>query len=365
MGKIMREPASGIIQNVLSLLTAAFLFMRPAFCAVMPSGADYQITNFAVDNGGGGKMTGGEYSAKGSIGQNSLPPNLGLSSGGEYANRVGFYNPPHFTYQAGLPVVFSMASGDVRVTLPANSVEKEVFDITMNKNPIYEPLSVDPNRIIYANDKKVYNETDWSQLFPNNLSEVAIFDEQDFYSKPLAHRGVMAIRYKDENNDGILDGSNPPVRVNTLNAWILDVSVDSWVQMPGEGADTNSKILTVNFGLPGVYALLGAQDRSVVNVKAYPVPFRPNGPQAGTGQWQTGTEAGGITFDNVPQGGDITIYTLDGRLVKKINIPDNMPIQKVTWNVRTASGERTASGVYIWRVVSGSNSKTGKIMVIW
>jgi hypothetical protein len=95
------------------------------------------------------------------------------------------------------------------------------------------------------------------------------------------------------------------------------------------------------------------------------VPFRPNVPQAGAGQGQTGAEAGGITFDNVPQAGSITIYTLDGRLVKKINIPDNLFIQTVSWDVRTDSGEKAASGVYIWRVVSGSNVKTGKLMVIW
>lgn len=361
----MKKSAFKLFRDALTLLAAAFLFVPPASSQVLPSGGDYQVAASVIDNGGGEKMTGGAYAAKGSIAQNSLPAARNFSSGGDYASRTGFYNPPHFTYQRGLPSSLTMASGEIQVSLPADSVNgKEVFDITLNKDPVYKPVAVDPYKILNATEKMVYNDGEWAQLYSNNLSEMAIFDEQGF-STSLAKRGVMNIRYKDANNDGVLDGSNPPVRVNTLSTWILDESVDSWVRMPGSGADAGSKTLTVYFGLPGVYAVLGAQDQSVVNVKAYPVPFRPNGPQAGTGQGQTGSETGGITFDNVPQGGNISIYTLDGRLVKKIEIPEVLSIQTMNWNVRTASGERVASGVYIWRVVSGSNSKTGKLMVIW
>lgn len=360
----MKEPFFKKSMN-LRLLAAVLLFGRPAVCGALSSGADYQMEYSVIDNGGGEDLTGGEYFTKSAIGQESLPPNLGLSSGGGYSNRTGFYNPPHFTYQAGLPIVLSMASGDIRLTLPANSVEKSLFEITMNNNPADQPLAADPDKIANANSKMVNNEGAWSQLFSSNLLEMSIFDDQSFYTKPLANRGVLSLRYKDDDNDGILDGSNPPVRANTLNAWILDEVSSSWVQMPEAAGDRSSKMLSVYFGQPGVYALFGAQDLAVRNVKAYPVPFRPNGPQAGSGQGQTGTEAGGITFENIPQAGNIEIYTLDGRLVKKIGIPENLPIQKLVWDVKTSSGEKAASGVYIWRVVSGGESKTGKLMVIW
>ena len=362
----MRRLIFKLFRNVPNLLAAAFLFALPAACSVLPSGGGYELESSVVDNGGGEKLTGGEYLSKGSLGQINLPSDRSLSGSGAYSNRAGFYNPPHFTYQAGLPLVFSMASRDVRLTLPANSVGKSRFDITMNKNPVSQPMSVDPAKITNANDKMVYNEGAWSQLFPNNLSEISIFDEQDFYTKPLANRGIMNIRYRDENDDGILDGSNPPVRIDTLNAWMLDETVNSWVKLQDAGYDKDEKMLMVYFGMPGVYALLGSQDQAVKNVFAFPVPFRPNGPQAGTGQGQTGTEAAGITFTNVPQTGNIEIYTLDGRLVKKLAIPANLIVPKVTWdrgNGLTSSS--VASGVYIWRVVSGGNAKTGKLMVIW
>ncbi len=361
----MNKPTSNFFRNIAGILAAVFFFALPAFSTVLPSAGDYQLASSVVDNGGGANLTGGNYSAKGSIGQNNLPPNLGNASGGDYTNRTGFNNPPHFIYQSGLSATLTSASGDISLTLPSDSVDKASFDITFNKNPDTQPLAVDPLKIADANEKIVYNNGSWAQLYPNNLSEMAIFDEESFYTKPLAKRGTMSLRYKDANNDGILDGSNPPVRVDTLNGWILDETVNSWVQVRGGGVNTDTKMLSVYFGMPGVYALLGAQDQTVSNVKAYPVPFRPNGPQAGIGQGQTGTEAAGITFDNLPQSGTISIYTLDGRLVKKLDIQDTLGLAKLYWDVKTSSGEKAASGVYIWRVVSGSNTKTGKLMVIW
>lgn len=331
------------------------------------SGGGYDIESLVVDSGGGLELSGGDYWSRGAIARVSMPENIGLTNGGEYANRTGFYNPPHFTYQGGLPVVFSMASGDIRLTLPPNSVDKNVFDITMNKNPLSQPLAVDPDKIINANDKMVYNEGAWSKLFPNNLSELSIFDEQDYHTGPLANRGALTMRYKDDNNDGIMDGSDPPVRSSSLNAWGLDEVHNTWVQLPGAVVDENSRTIVSWLDRPGVYALLGSLVQSIPGTfKAFPVPFRPNGPQAGAGQGQTGAESLGITFEGVPQTGNIEIYTLDGRLVKKLSIPDNLtfPFQ-IPWDVRTASGERAASGTYIWRVVSGSSSKTGKLMVIW
>lgn len=352
--------------NLIPLLAAAFaaFFAAPA-AADIASGGEYAIEASVVDAGGGEKMAGGEYQAKGSLGQIAIPDNVGLSVGGEYVNREGFYNPPHLTFQKGLAAVMRMPSGDISVTLPPASVDKERFDITMNRDSLLSPMAVDPGKIDEANSKIVHNEGPWSQLSPGTLAEMSIFDEQDLYLKPLANPGVLTMRYQDANNDGILDGSNPPVRVDTLNTWTLDQTRNMWVRLPEVGADPATRTLSVYFGMPGVYAVIGAIDDSVRDVYAFPVPFRPHGPQAGTNQGQTGTEAGGITFTSVPQNGRIEIYTLDGRLVRKISIPSTLIIPEVVWDVRTASGEKVASGVYIWRVVSGSNSKTGKLMVIW
>jgi hypothetical protein len=209
------------------------------------------------------------------------------------------------------------------------------------------------------------NEGAWSRLFPNHITEMTIFDEQDFWEKPLIKSGLLSMRYSDDNGDGVLDGSNPPVRVETIKTWALDEELAMWAKLPGASVDTVAREISAPFMVPGVYSLLGMVDESVKNTYAFPVPFRPNGPNAGLGAGQTGSEAEGITFINVPQVGDIEIYTLDGRLVRKLNIPAGLMLPKIKWDARTAGGERAASGTYIWRVVSGSNSKSGKLMVIW
>ncbi|HOI43101.1 MAG TPA: T9SS type A sorting domain-containing protein, partial [Elusimicrobiales bacterium] len=250
--------------------------------------------------------------------------------------------------------------------IPAGAVDMPRFEITLNRNPLNQPMVVDPALISDASDKLVHNEGPWARPVPGQLLEFAIFNEMGFYSEPLAKRGLMTMRYRDDDADGNVDGSDPPVRVDTLNAWTLDEENRMWAALPTAGLDRTAGTLSVYFGTPGVYALIGQLDTSVGNVFAYPVPFRPNGPNAGAGIGQTGTEADGITFNSVPQSGRVEIYTLDGRLVRKLDIPSGLVVPKLQWDVRTASGQKAASGVYIWRVVSSAGSaKTGKLMVIW
>lgn len=342
------------------------------FCALAPFGVnasisssgDFQLESSVRDSGGGVPLSGGEYVSRGSVGQYSIPAGPGNSAAGVYVNRGGFYNPPHFTFQKGLVSVVNFNSGGASLTLPPGAVDKEVFDITLNKNPLTEPMAVDPDAINSANSKIEHNQGSWSRLFPSHITEMCLFDEQDLWTRPFINKGILAMRYNDDNNDALLDGSNPPIRVDTVKTWELVESLSMWAKIPGSTFDGVSKTITVPFMSPGVYALLGQVNESVKDVFAFPVPFRPNGPQAGNGPGQSGTEAAGITFTNIPQEGNIEIYTLDGRLVRKLPIPD--PWQTtLPWDVRTSGGNKAASGVYLWRVVSGSNSKTGKLMVIW
>lgn len=386
--ELMNERTLKTVRNMLTLPTIISLSSLPASGVLMPSASDYQMVYSVVDSGGGARLNsvgGGNYFVEAAIGQTILPQNLGITNGGDYVNRTGFYNPPHFTFQRVLASTLTFISplnssqANVRLSIPAYAVdsndpgipEKNVFDITINKDPVNSPVIADPQKIAEADDKIVHNQGDWSRTFGDSLSEISIFDEQSYYTSTLAEPGTLSLAYNDVNNDGIVDGSNPMVRTESLIPWGLDETLGSWAHMPNANLDKYSKTLTFNFGMPGVYALLGVLDQTFnPELKAYPVPFRPYGPHAGNGIGQTGTESAGITFENVPQAGKIEIYTLDGRLVNKINIPDNLSCSgghcyQVNWNVRTESGERAASGVYIWRVVAGGKSKFGKLMVIW
>jgi hypothetical protein len=342
-----------------------FLFWQTTPLCATSSGGDYRLESSASGPSGGALFSGGEYSVKGSLGQNIMPPNLGVLNGGAYVSRSGFYNPPHFTYQKGLASSLVFPGGNARLTLPAHSVNKEAFDIILNKNAAASPILAESGEIANANSKISVNEGARALPLAGNITEMCLFDEQDFMEQPFNSPGMLSLSYRDSNGDGVLDGSNPPVRTDTVRIWELDRKLDMWVKLHASAVDGASGVITVPFMTPGVYALLGTLDESVKNTYAFPVPFRPNGPQAGPGAGQTGVASEGITFVNVPQTGNIEIYTLDGGLVRKLGIPDNLVIPKVNWDVKNSAGEKAASGVYIWRVVSGSNVKSGKLMVIW
>jgi hypothetical protein len=350
--------------KALLAIFAAATVVSPCHGALASSG-EYQLEASVRDNGGGGVISGGEYSSAGAIGQPQSVSEKDMNASGPYVNRIGFYNPPHFTFQKGLASIVNFSYGAGSLILPPGAVDKEVFEITLNNNPAVQPLNVQPGLIDSANGKMERNEGAWSRVFPGQIAEIALFDEQDAWQKPFNQTGILAMPYKDNNADGILDGSSPPVRVDAMRPWRLDEAFAMWTKLPASSFNQGGRNISVSFLAPGVYALLGMVDDSVKDTYAFPVPFRPGGPNAGPGPGQTGTEAEGITFTNVPQIGRIEIYTPDGRLVKKLEIPAGLVLPKLKWDVRTAGGERAASGVYLWRAVSGSNSKTGKLMVIW
>ena len=356
-------PAGRIFSPALLLFICATA-VAPAG-ALISAGDEYQIDSSAHDNGGGAIVYGGEYASMGAIGQHLSAEGPETSVSGVYVNRTGFYDPPHLSFQKGRVSVINFNSGSASLNLPEDAVIKEVFDITLNHDPASHPQTVAPGIISYANSKMERSEGSWSRLFPGQITEMYLFDEQDAWKKPFAKNGTLSMRYKDSNGDGILDGSDPIVRVDTIRPWVLDEARAMWIKLPEVSFDKTSKVISVPVKSPGVYALLGMIDESVKDTYAFPVPFRPDGPHAGTGAGQTGTEADGITFTNIPQVGSIEIYTLDGRLVRKLAIPVGLLLPKLKWDMRTAGGNRTASGVYIWRVVSGSSSRTGKLMVIW
>ena len=86
------------------------------------------------------------------------------------------------------------------------------------------------------------------------------------------------------------------------------------------------------------------------SIYAYPVPYKPS-----LGHTR-------IRFDALSSTAKIKIYDLSGECVKIINKSDSNSY--IEWNVKGDNGSNLASGVYFYTVVSGSESKTGKIMII-
>lgn len=327
------------------------VYFQPVWSALSQSG-EYEILDSVIKSGGEW-LNGGDYSSRGAIGQEISNENPASLAG--YVNRLGFYNPPYFAYQKSLGVDFNNTS--FRLNLPADSVNMEVFDIYYNSDVGKIP---EKSKVEYANAKLSVNNGPIS--VPLKISEIYPMNEESLYKGILSKPGTISIHSTDQDGDGYVDSSVAKVRVKTLSGYLLDTDSSLWLKAFNDRVSNGS--VTFDFRKSGIYAISGQVDDSVKDVYAFPVPFRPNGPMRGNGNGQTGSEEEGITFANVPQDGKIEIYTVDGLLVKKIDIPYGIAESKIKWDTKNSSGQKTASGVYIWRVVSRSNSKTGKLVVI-
>ena len=91
-------------------------------------------------------------------------------------------------------------------------------------------------------------------------------------------------------------------------------------------------------------------------IKCYPVPWVPDDGKLATGDWTNG-----ITFVDLPNTGEISIYTATGKFVVKIAF-SNTTTQN--WLGTDKNGDKVASGVYLWLVKGADTTKTGKLIVI-
>lgn len=165
---------------------------------------------------------------------------------------------------------------------------------------------------------------------------------------------VITLPYPDADGDGLLDGGR--LKASALSVWHLNEGRGSWERQSGPLIDSAGRTVSQTVSHFSSYALMAAADTDVSYVHPYPVPFRPSaGDTARYGSWATG-----ITFKGLPSEGKLRIYTLTGTLVR--SLPFSSPT--VNWDVRNSDGQRAASGVYLWEVVSGGNRKTGKLVVI-
>ncbi|MCX5781686.1 MAG: T9SS type A sorting domain-containing protein [Elusimicrobia bacterium] len=117
-----------------------------------------------------------------------------------------------------------------------------------------------------------------------------------------------------------------------------------------------SKINKVN--LISVFSFLVFTSLLLADVSVAPVPWIPE-----SGKAKTGTLAEGVTFRGVPSSGEISIYTISGNLVRKIECNNDVTVN-TKWDGKNDSGQYVSSGVYLWVVKSSEKTQTGKLIVV-
>jgi hypothetical protein len=188
---------------------------------------------------------------------------------------------------------------------------------------------------------------------PVTLREfIAVKEDSSFFTSNFNKAATITLPYTDNDNDGYVDGVNPRVRVQDLQVFVLDETLQTWNKLSGVSVNSSAKTVTANAMHFSIYAVFGSAHTDVSNVYAYPNPFKPSDPSHKK-----------ITFAALPDFGTIRIYTVSGELAQKIDFL-NQVNNKYEWPVTNFSGEALASDVYIYIVESGPNKKTGKLMVI-
>jgi hypothetical protein len=99
-----------------------------------------------------------------------------------------------------------------------------------------------------------------------------------------------------------------------------------------------------------VHASITLVEANLDAVKIYPNPWRSD---------RHSTHS--VTFDNLTVNTQIKIYTVSGHHVK--TLPESS--STATWDLTNQSGERVASGIYVYHLkADGGAKKTGQVVVI-
>jgi hypothetical protein len=256
---------------------------------------------------------------------------------------------------------FGNPSSPARFTVSAAALSQDYLVFT-SPSPIERPLRVDPSLIREANRNLSRSGTGYTRPLEDRVWEILLLKVDGRVQAPRdLLQGEISLPYRDLDNDGVVDGTSPPVRAETLSIWWLDEDHSLWVKVPESRVDPVGKTVSAPVRYASVFVLMGAPSYRVEDAFAFPVPWRPSGAGAGSGAGQTGTSAG-ITFSNLPSIAKIRIYSLSGTLVRELDHSDGTP--QMAWDVRNGDGDDLATGTYIYVVDSDREQKRGKLMVV-
>jgi hypothetical protein len=162
-----------------------------------------------------------------------------------------------------------------------------------------------------------------------------------------------------QSNPGWISLSNSSGQVAAGNTQSIQVSIAGSSMASGTytgvlifsdpNASNTPQTVPVNFVVGG-----NADGSAAINgpadVRVYPNPWRSDSHAAPM-----------VTFDQFPDGSSIKVFTLSGRLVKKLVTNVNT----ATWDLTNTNGKTVASGLYIYLVEDGHGGKArGKLAIM-
>lgn len=273
---------------------------------------------------------------------------------------VDLYVPP-----APAALSFSTVTGSGRfrgpdgsTTLTLDQIPLASASLFISSRPVAVPIEVSPADLTAANSRMpvVFLST------ADPTREFVLYGPDGPYLNQLS--GSITLSYPDADNDGIVDGSYPPLREEDLQPYTL--VGNRWTSVAGPLVrDPKANTLTFAIEHLSVYTLNGplasATQLSLNAVRAYPVPWKP-----GSGNRFDTANAGvcgqGLIFDNLTAEATIRIYNMVGDLVRSLSVSQSNS-GCIAWDGKNDSGADVASGIYV-AIIKGAGGKVVKKLAI-
>ncbi|MFA4906623.1 MAG: Ig-like domain-containing protein, partial [Candidatus Margulisiibacteriota bacterium] len=260
------------------------------------------------------------------------------------------------------------SDGLTKVGLSPLAFEKDAY-IDINLSPIDHPKRIDPSIVTRANNKVIQQGNPFHYPLIDTLTEINPYDSRDnLIALDFKVPVTLTMPFTDEDNDGFVDETTPPIKAENLLIYHLNEVDALWVRMPGStvnrlpnnAANTNTSSVdlmadvntvfapVVHF--PGVYVLMSTPATDLTMAYAYPVPFKPS---------EGHTK---IVFTNLASECTIKIFTVSGGLVRTLK--EDSGTGQHSWDVKTDGGADVVSGVYFYLIQSTNDKKMGKLVII-
>jgi hypothetical protein len=227
------------------------------------------------------------------------------------------------------------ANGKTKVDISTGAFINNGY-VVINLDPLTNPLGVNFKQINAADGKinirrKVYN----------SATEFVVYDlygmrsAMDFAG---SNDVMITVTYADENNDGVVDRTNPlmpGIFEDTLKLYVLNEAQEAWEEVPDQTLDTAGNLVTAHVSHFSLYILLGeAPATGLGKIAVYPNPC--------------GVSAPGVTFVNLTMESRVRIYNMAGEIVADLQNSEQT-ITKV-WDLTSKDGVKVVPGIYVYLV---------------
>jgi hypothetical protein len=240
-----------------------------------------------------------------------------------------------------------------RVELPAGFWDKDI-NVRIAQASGADPILQSANAA--AGDNGKMRIIDGANLYRDfSATETVSGVNVSVFSKPAK----ISIGYPDSDGDGVVDGM--VVKAEELRMFYLNRAEAKWELVPGQYLEKSALRVSAPVSHFSTYGLLATQSGAVsaAGIVAYPNPCYLK-------------KSAYIAVGGIPALANLTVrvYDQNGVLVRTLTeatgeITASAGVKEARWNGLNSSGEKVASGIYIYLIKADGLNSTGRIGVLW